>query len=77
MCVYHLLAPRLTPPMVASLEAAVDMGKEVVQAANTAALLGKRVILSNLGVMPALGLLPQVGCCCLPCNHIVAMDMGC
>jgi len=33
--------------------------KEVVQAANTAALLGKRVILSNLGVMPALGLLPQ------------------
>ena len=44
--------------------------KEVVQAANTAALLGKRVILSNLGVMPALGLLPQVGCCCcLQCNH--------
>ena len=33
--------------------------KEVVQAANTAALLGKRVILSNLGVMPALSLLPQ------------------
>jgi len=30
--------------------------KEAVQAANTAALLGKRVILSNLGVMPALGL---------------------
>ena len=31
----------------------------MVQAANTAALLGKRVILSNLGVMPALSLLPQ------------------
>jgi RNA-binding protein Musashi len=30
--------------------------KEAVQAANTAALLGKRVILSNLGVMPTLGL---------------------
>ena len=42
--------------------------KEVVQAANTAALLGKRVILSNLGVMPALGLPPQVGCCC--CYHV-------
>ena len=30
--------------------------KEAVQAANTAALLGKRVILSNLGMMPQLGL---------------------
>ena len=30
--------------------------KEAVQAANTAALLGKRVILSNLGMMPGLGL---------------------
>jgi len=30
--------------------------KEAVQAANTAALLGKRVILSNLGMMPTLGL---------------------
>merc|ERR550519_1691277 len=30
--------------------------KEVVQAANTAALLGKRVILSNLGLLPSLGL---------------------
>merc|ERR1719285_1136879 len=29
--------------------------KEAVQAANTAALLGKRVILSNLGMMPGLG----------------------
>ena len=28
--------------------------KEVVQAANTAALLGKRVILSNLGILPGL-----------------------
>ena len=28
--------------------------KEVVQAANTAALLGKRVILSNLGLLPGL-----------------------
>jgi len=34
--------------------------KEAVQAANTAALLGKRVILSNLGMMPSLGL-PSVG----------------
>lgn len=34
--------------------------KEAVQAANTAALLGKRVILSNLGMMPSLGL-PNVG----------------
>ena len=34
--------------------------KEAVQAANTAALLGKRVILSNLGMMPGLGL-PNVG----------------
>lgn len=34
--------------------------KEAVQAANTAALLGKRVILSNLGMMPTLGL-PQLG----------------
>jgi len=33
--------------------------KEVVQAANTAAMLGKRVILSNLVGMPALSLLPQ------------------
>ena len=31
-----------------------------MQAANTAALLGKRVILSNLGMMPSLGL-PSVG----------------
>lgn len=30
--------------------------KEVVQAANTAALLGKRVLLSNLGMMPAAAL---------------------
>jgi len=30
--------------------------KEVVQAANTAALLGKRVILSNLGMIPNIGL---------------------
>merc|ERR1719285_679001 len=30
--------------------------KEAVQAANTAALLGKRVILSNLGMVPTLGL---------------------
>ena len=30
--------------------------KEVVQAANTAALLGKRVILSNLGLLPQLAL---------------------
>lgn len=34
--------------------------KEAVQAANTAALLGKRVILSNLGMMPTLGL-PALG----------------
>lgn len=34
--------------------------KEVVQAANTAALLGKRVILSNLGMMPSIGL-PAMG----------------
>lgn len=34
--------------------------KEAVQAANTAALLGKRVILSNLGMLPALGL-PAIG----------------
>merc|ERR1719464_1542716 len=33
--------------------------KEAVQAANTAALLGKRVILSNLGMVPTLGL-PQL-----------------
>jgi hypothetical protein len=30
--------------------------KEAVIAANTAALIGKRVILSNLGVLPSLGL---------------------
>jgi hypothetical protein len=35
--------------------------KEVVQAANTAALLGKRVILGNLGMMPSLTMLPQLG----------------
>ena len=34
--------------------------KEVVQAANTAALLGKRVILSNLGILPGLNL-PSMG----------------
>jgi hypothetical protein len=34
--------------------------KEVVQAANTAALLGKRVILSNLGMVPSLTMLPQL-----------------
>jgi len=34
--------------------------KEVVQAANTAALLGKRVILSNLGILPGLAL-PSLG----------------
>jgi hypothetical protein len=34
--------------------------KEVVQAANTAALLGKRVILGNLGMMPSLTMLPQL-----------------
>ena len=32
--------------------------KEVVQAANTAALLGKRVILSNLGLLPGLATAP-------------------
>ena len=32
--------------------------KEVVQAANTAALLGKRVILSNLGLLPGLATSP-------------------
>ena len=35
--------------------------KEAVLAANTAALLGKRVILSNLGVMPSLCLSPEGG----------------
>ena len=34
--------------------------KEVVQAANTAALLGKRVILSNLGILPGLAV-PGLG----------------
>ena len=32
----------------------------MVQAANTAALLGKRVILSNLGILPGLAL-PSLG----------------
>lgn len=35
--------------------------KEVVQAANTAALLGKRVILSNLGILPGLASSPPTG----------------
>ena len=35
--------------------------KEAVLAANTAALLGKRVILSNLGVLPSLGLSAEGG----------------
>jgi len=35
--------------------------KEAVLAANTAALLGKRVILSNLGVLPSLCLSPEGG----------------
>jgi len=39
--------------------------KEAVQAANTAALLGKRVILSNLGMMPGLGL-PNLSAPALP-----------
>ena len=39
---------------VTQVECKKAQPKEVVQAANTAALLGKRVILSNLGLLPGL-----------------------
>jgi hypothetical protein len=44
----------------AQVECKKAQPKEVVQAANTAALLGKRVILSNLGMVPSLTMLPQL-----------------
>ena len=46
----------LTRLLLLQVECKKAQPKEVVQAANTAALLGKRVILSNLGLLPQLAL---------------------
>ena len=53
---------RITPNTIILLQVECKKAqpKEVVQAANTAALLGKRVILSNLGILPGLAV-PGLG----------------
>ena len=50
--------------------------KEVVQAANTAALLGKRVILSNLGLLPGLATSPGTAAPAQPAQQHHQLSAG-